>query len=610
MPDPYDQYNNPAQGANPYGAAQYYQTQKNQAANNPAAPGNTVTDPSAPNFTGTPNGQTSTPNPNTQYQQEHDQFRQHAADGSVIGDAFGFEGTNPYTSGGDCMNIPDAQARAACLEGLQRNRQTHETNVRQSNNANRNQAIASGQIPDMSGYQGEDGKRRWMQESGGTEADYNRQMALWRGEVTSSPTGQPQPGPGGNQGVNTQNPPAGAMDYNTWLQAAREEAQRRGEPFQEAGAQDQYEAYLYNHQYGAGGVNATQQQSGTSWGSGYSAAGAADATGMRQRAREMGFSEDFDRFDEGTLMSWEKYKDERCPPGIPYRAIDGSGCVEKPIDSAESAGQAQYIGAPWPPAGSGGAGGGGGGGGGGGRGGGGAGGYGLQGGWDQGLTQMYKDAMSGKDSGQLFEMMGGGAAYSEAMDNVRAQIAMMEEGPAKDAAKRRLAEMEATGEMQIGAAAKMQGLQGLQGLIPLHQDAWKFSNQLRENARQFNQSLAWDKDKFGQTMAWGRESFYAGLDWEKDRFAQDLAFREWATQGSWDNAVQLAQMQIDANKKGFWSGWGSLLGGVGSSFFGGGFASLFNRGNNNNNGGNNFTYDEPSTFNWDAGTDYASSYEY
>jgi len=134
------------------------------------------------------------------------------------------------------------------------------------------------------------------------------------------------------------------MDYNTWLQKARANAEAQGQPFNEAGAQDQYEAYKYNAEQGAGGVNAKAQVSGKSWGGGYSAQGGADATGMRERARRLGFSEDFDRFDEGTLQSWEKYKDSRCPEGIPYRAIDGSGCVEKPIDFAESIGQAQYLG--------------------------------------------------------------------------------------------------------------------------------------------------------------------------------------------------------------------------------------------------------------------------
>jgi hypothetical protein len=58
-----------------------------------------------------------------------------------------------------------------------------------------------------------------------------------------------------------------------------------------------------------------------------------DITGMRAWAKAHGMSEDFDRWDEGQLMSWEKQKDANCPPNTPYQAFDGSGCIEKPIDS-------------------------------------------------------------------------------------------------------------------------------------------------------------------------------------------------------------------------------------------------------------------------------------
>jgi hypothetical protein len=89
--------------------------------------------------------------------------------------------------------------------------------------------------------------------------------------------------------------------------------------------------------------------------SGYSRPGAADITGMRAWAKQHGMSEDFDRWDEGQLMAWESQKDPSCPPNTPYQAYDGSGCIEKPIDSNNPNAQ----------------GGGGGGGGGGGQGGGG-----------------------------------------------------------------------------------------------------------------------------------------------------------------------------------------------------------------------------------------------
>lgn len=97
--------------------------------------------------------------------------------------------------------------------------------------------------------------------------------------------------------------------------------------------------------------------------SGFSRAGAPDITGMRAWARQHGMSEDFDRWDEGQLMAWEKQRDPNCPPNTPYQAYDGSGCIEKPIDSNN-------------PNAAGGSGGGGGGGGGGQGGGGGTGGSG------------------------------------------------------------------------------------------------------------------------------------------------------------------------------------------------------------------------------------------
>lgn len=113
---------------------------------------------------------------------------------------------------------------------------------------------------------------------------------------------------------------------------------------------------------------------GTPWESGHSGyneqtgqygAFPSDVTGRRQWARDTNSPEDFDRFDEATLMMWENQIDEaNCPPpgGHPnaiYQAYDGSGCAGKPIDGGHLGG------------GNAGSGGGGGGGGGGGRGGGG-----------------------------------------------------------------------------------------------------------------------------------------------------------------------------------------------------------------------------------------------
>ena len=67
--------------------------------------------------------------------------------------------------------------------------------------------------------------------------------------------------------------------------------------------------------------------------------------GARPAAKAAGMSEGFDRFDERTLQQWEQYKDQRCPPHAPYRAINGTGCVEKPIDTNYNQANAQFIGA-------------------------------------------------------------------------------------------------------------------------------------------------------------------------------------------------------------------------------------------------------------------------
>jgi hypothetical protein len=63
--------------------------------------------------------------------------------------------------------------------------------------------------------------------------------------------------------------------------------------------------------------------------------GGSDATGMRGQAQQGGWSEDYSRFDDATLQSWETQKDPSCPPGDPYMAYDGTGCVQKPIDTWE-----------------------------------------------------------------------------------------------------------------------------------------------------------------------------------------------------------------------------------------------------------------------------------
>lgn len=100
-----------------------------------------------------------------------------------------------------------------------------------------------------------------------------------------------------------------------------------------------YQQYVMNQ------TGATRQQAaGGAEGAGWSGSGSPDQTGMRAQAKERGFSEDFDRFDERTLNQWEQYKDQRCPPHAPYAAINGTGCVEKPIDTNYNPQNAQYLG--------------------------------------------------------------------------------------------------------------------------------------------------------------------------------------------------------------------------------------------------------------------------
>lgn len=71
---------------------------------------------------------------------------------------------------------------------------------------------------------------------------------------------------------------------------------------------------------------------------GWSQQGMPDRTGMRAWSRENGMSEDYDRYDENQMVRWMKSFDKNCPPKTPFRADDGSGCVEKPIDSNRQGG--------------------------------------------------------------------------------------------------------------------------------------------------------------------------------------------------------------------------------------------------------------------------------
>ena len=133
------------------------------------------------------------------------------------------------------------------------------------------------------------------------------------------------------------------MTFDEWRAAAERNA---GKPMTDAEAQDQWEMHQFRVQHRGpkgkvGDYDAIQSGQTAGFGS---RAGATDVTGMRDHARRHGFSEDFERFDDATLQSWEKYKNSACPPHSPYAAINGTGCVEKPIDTNYNQKNANFLG--------------------------------------------------------------------------------------------------------------------------------------------------------------------------------------------------------------------------------------------------------------------------
>lgn len=120
------------------------------------------------------------------------------------------------------------------------------------------------------------------------------------------------------------------MTYDQWFKANGNKGNWGG-----------YQQYVMRQ---GGGKITRQGPDGGAEARGWSGEGAPDQTGMRAWARQHGFSEDFDRFDERTLSAWEQHKDSRCPPHAPYAAINGTGCVEKPIDTNYNAQNASYLG--------------------------------------------------------------------------------------------------------------------------------------------------------------------------------------------------------------------------------------------------------------------------
>jgi hypothetical protein len=133
------------------------------------------------------------------------------------------------------------------------------------------------------------------------------------------------------------------MTFEEWRAAAERNA---GGPLSDRDAREQYDMHILRTQGGSPSGTAEDYdliQGGRRKGFG-SREGATDTTGMRDYARRHGFSEDFERFDDATLQVWERYKDDRCPPHSPYAAKDGTGCVEKPIDTNFNSKNAEYLG--------------------------------------------------------------------------------------------------------------------------------------------------------------------------------------------------------------------------------------------------------------------------
>ena len=126
------------------------------------------------------------------------------------------------------------------------------------------------------------------------------------------------------------------MTFEQWREKAKANAAAgKGGSWNEEQAKSNYDAYKWRQENpelrsantGPGAYSGVE--AGTH--AGFNAQGK-DSTGMRAAAKERGFSEDFGRFDEATLNSWEQYKSSSCPDGAPYKSIVSGLCVEKPID--------------------------------------------------------------------------------------------------------------------------------------------------------------------------------------------------------------------------------------------------------------------------------------
>jgi len=168
-----------------------------------------------------------------------------------------------------------------------------------------------------------------------------KQKALTRptAPAPAAPTNFPPPPTGGYTGRGAAPAPAPApapaapapgQDFESWFQRANAAGGGTFDPSSPE-TRAQYEQHLYTAK------NAGQ---GGGMGSNAEYAASGDPTGMRAYAKQQGMSEDFARFSNAQLSSWESRKDSNCPPNTPYQAFDGSGCVEKPVDSNKGGGGA------------------------------------------------------------------------------------------------------------------------------------------------------------------------------------------------------------------------------------------------------------------------------
>jgi len=373
---------------------------------------------------------------------------------------------------------------------------------------------------DMSGYQGAGGKQRWMQESGGDEAAYNREMGGWQKSQAPAAPAAPANYSGGTTG----------RGANPWA----------GVPQAPAPA--------------SGGPNLQQ---------------------TKDRAKQLGFSEDFERFKEDDIKRWNQYYDQASGK---FRSSRGAeGLFEKPTECPNGmvpSGPDETD--PCIPM----NGGGGGGGQGGGGGAGGGGGYGGGTAWDNPIYQYLGSTglQAAQDPEQaLKNYMGWGGAgqYQQQMDQARQQVMAMPPGPARDAAAARLEEQKITqlGAMRQAATGQARGeLTGLvnpeMGYNQMGLQESQFGRSLAEQARQANMQNA---------LGWGGLSLQGelgrgqlGLGWAGQGLAQQQfldqtgAGRVWQGQQAQldrDLQARLNQSQINANKK---STFDKILGGVGA----------------------------------------------